>query len=394
MKHICLGFLVILIILSCSRKPDKLDNKPIKAIQKPVIILITVDCLRYKNMYGLGYEKKTCPYLSNFIKNGVTFTHAYSAGAWTIPSLISMLTSLPSTSHGVWTRGYALNPSILTLPKVLERNGYYCPNICYLTSDPMFANLGFSDFLGRELYLAKGDTALLDMLEDVKRGKKPAFLYYHNQSLHLPYLPEEKYLKPFLPSYNLSKKEKETLDQVKSQAILDKGSIDINDRLREVIIAYYDGMLSQIDESLFKPLWESIQGDAIRNNVIVIISADHGEELFEHGWIGHASTSLSGQVYEEVIRVPFIIYAPQRLPSGKSIDYPVSTLDIMPTILELVGIDSPKGIMGMSLKSLKRRSGRSVICETTLGGYRTEGEMKGDRFHVLIKNNIKTSKRK
>ncbi|MBN1232693.1 MAG: sulfatase [Candidatus Coatesbacteria bacterium] len=393
-----ISYALILFIFCCSNKASSLPRKyEISRVnlENPLVILLTIDSFRSSNISGLGYKKKTTPFLDRFIDNGIVFRNSYTACAWTIPSLISILTGLPSTSHGVWTRGWCLSRHVLTLPDILKKDGYHVPDICYLTSDPMFGNIGLESFMGREIYIAHGDTALLEMLEEYKKNPRATFLFYHNRTLHLPYNSADEYLKQFLPETEPDSLTKENLKFLKEQAIIDKGTYIFGDLEKQIIEANYNGALHQIDFSLIKPLWEILQTEPFRNNVILIISTDHGEELFEHGWIGHASTSLSGQVYEEVIKIPLIIYAPSFFKKKAEINELVSTLDIMPTILDLAGIELPSSIMGESLLPVicgEKRKGH-IVCETTVGGYRAEEKESSVIIQVLIYQGWKIIKR-
>ena len=74
-----------------------------------------------------------------------------------------------------------------------------------------------------------------------------------------------------------------------------------------------------------------------------MITADHGEELLDHGFVGHASTSLNGHSYDEVIRIPLIFRYPGALPKGRVVDEQVQNIDILPTILDILGKKMPGG---------------------------------------------------
>jgi arylsulfatase A-like enzyme len=81
----------------------------------------------------------------------------------------------------------------------------------------------------------------------------------------------------------------------------------------------------------------------ILDNALVIVTSDHGEEFFEHGHIGHSKT-----LYEEVLHVPFMISWPGQLPAGMTYDETVALVDVMPTLLSLLGIEPPSGVQGLS----------------------------------------------
>jgi arylsulfatase A-like enzyme len=109
------------------------------------------------------------------------------------------------------------------------------------------------------------------------------------------------------------------------------------------ILALYDGEIRFVDDHVAKIL-AKIDELGLRNETLVVVLSDHGDEFFEHGNKGHHRT-----VYEEVLRVPFVMRLPGTIPAGVVVAEPVSLVDLMPTILDLVGIDGPTGMEGRSL---------------------------------------------
>jgi hypothetical protein len=133
----------------------------------------------------------------------------------------------------------------------------------------------------------------------------------------------------------------------------------------------YDGEVRRMDD-YFEEILKILDETGAAQNTLVVVTADHGEELFEHGMVGHASTSQRGTLYEEEIRIPLLIRFPGRIGPGIRIDRLVRNIDIMPTLLDLLQIDPPPGLQGRSLAPLLEGGDlpeAPAICETTLGGY-------------------------
>jgi arylsulfatase A-like enzyme len=120
---------------------------------------------------------------------------------------------------------------------------------------------------------------------------------------------------------------------------------------------------------------------------VIVVTADHGEELFDHGWIGHASTSRRATLFEEAVRIPWIVRYPPRIPAGRVVRGPAAQVDMMPTILDLAGVPTAGGVQGVQDPRLGPRGSwkgesrlpvlvaggtipdHAVFAETTLAGY-------------------------
>jgi hypothetical protein len=120
---------------------------------------------------------------------------------------------------------------------------------------------------------------------------------------------------------------------------------------------------------------------------MLVITADHGEELFEHGFIGHASTAVHSTLHDEVLKIPLIFYAPSRLKKGRTLHSQVRQVDVMPTILDLAGLPRPEMLNGVSL--LPRMKGKaedtplSAISESIMGGYQRRPDQEGIMLRSL-----------
>lgn len=96
-------------------------------------------------------------------------------------------------------------------------------------------------------------------------------------------------------------------------------------------------------------LFAKLEEDGWGRNLVFVLTSDHGEEFFEHGATSHGSS-----LYEEMLRVPLLIHAPGMFPEGRRVRTPVQTIDIYPTLLEVLGIEEPPGLRGTSLVPLIR----------------------------------------
>ena len=167
--------------------------------------------------------------------------------------------------------------------------------------------------------------------------------------------------------------------------IIKYGSVDFREEDKSPITALYDGQLKQLDDYVGQ-LIEKMKGWHILDSTIIIITADHGEELLEHGFIGHASTSLNAQLHDETIRIPLIMRYPNKI-TPKIIPHISQQIDIMPTILDLIGLPVPSGLQGGSILPLlngsNTESSKDVYCETNKGGYQSTKEMQEYRIRCV-----------
>jgi hypothetical protein len=153
---------------------------------------------------------------------------------------------------------------------------------------------------------------------------------------------------------------------------------------QRALVSLYDGKIRKTDQEV-RELLESLNRHGLLERTIVVVTADHGEELFDHGWIGHASTSLSGTLYEEVIRVPLIMAGPG-IPRGRVVSAQVQGVDLMPTLLDLQKITPPPFIQGRSFLPLlqgRRLEPRMAFAETTVCGRSCPEGPAQDRLQTL-----------
>src|SRR3990170_3090161 len=349
----------------------------------PNILLFTIDACRPDHFGCYGYNRNTTPNIDRLAGDGVLFTHAFSQSAWTTPGMISIFTSLYTPTHGVDAKDRTLKDDVLTLTKVLKKNGYAAPVLPKFVDIPNYWHLGF-EVVDKEQFQAEEGEDLLKLLEAYK-GQR-FFIWYHYHGLHLPYNPQNPYDKIFQEDiFNGISADTEAVSVVKKKSVIKNNSVNFNSTDRKVIIALYDGQVRQLDDYIGQ-LTEKMKKWGILDNTVIIVTSDHGEELFEHGFIGHASTSLNAKLYDEIIHIPLIIWWPKKI-KHRVVDELVQQIDVMPTILDILGLPIPEGLHGYSLSTLMRgkpaHNLRPVFCETILGGYQSTKEMEDIKLRCI-----------
>ncbi|MGA1796888.1 MAG: tetratricopeptide repeat protein [bacterium] len=305
------------------------------------LLLITIDTLRADHLGCYGYRDANTPAIDRLSSKGVLFTRAFTPVPITLPSHVTILTGLYPLQHGVRNNGnYLLDPEVLTMAEVMKDHGLHTGAcIGAFVLDSLFGlDQGF-DFYEDSLP-KEGAAAIL--LENERRGEEvtragldwlsalregPFFLWLHYFDPHAVYLPPS----PFREQY--------------------KGHL-------------YDGEIAYTDHCI-GDLFLGMERLGLMDKTAVILTSDHGEGLGEHGEPTHAIF-----VYDTTMHVPLIIHDPLgTIPAGR-IDEMVSTLDILPTVLDLFGIPlkgaSTKTLPGKSLLPLMTGNGHSFDREILL----------------------------
>lgn len=364
-------------------------NVPRPSRQTPTdinVILLTIDSIRPDHLGCYGYDKPTSPNIDAMAEGGRLFRRAFSQSAWTIPGIMSILTSLQPPVHKVEQRGDVLDPGITTLFDRFREAGYTVPNICFLLTIPEFATMrvGPSE---EKYYADDDDDELLRWLDENHESK--FFAWFHHRGVHLPYKAGEEAMSMFVPELGPEEELSSGLRAVLSAAaVVPVGTAEFEEGDRPIVEALYDAEVKDLDAFVGR-LNSRLRKYGILDKTLIVITADHGEELLDHGFVGHASTMKAATLYDEVIRIPLIISLPGHLPGGREINEQVQQIDVMPTILDMAGIPIPPGVQGKSLVPMlydperERESSTPVFAETIYGGYQATKEMAKTRWRSV-----------
>jgi len=332
-----------LFALSCHREPPRPRN----------VILILVDTLRADRLSAWGYARPTSPNLDAFARESVRFDNARSQSACTFPSANSVLTSRwPAAFLGQPEQAMGIPAGIPSLAEILRSRGFHTVAVsasAVVRKSPSRFNPkgGFDrgfDVFQEDCVWQHADCVSNEAAAHLRRGKKPLFLYLQYIDPHGPYRPPDSWRHRFATGTP----EKEWVRKGDPNPIgdwlykgepnpgLTPGDLQYLKDLYDEEIAYFDSQLAE--------LLGSIRAAGLLDDSLVILASDHGEEFLEHGDIKHCRN-----LFDTSAHVPLLV----RIPGigGKTVSRPVQNLDLVPTILDYIGVGSKQNrFNGRSLR--------------------------------------------
>jgi choline-sulfatase len=341
---------------------------PRAAERPPNILLITADSLRADRIDWSGGRT---PALAALARRGTRFTRAYTVTPWTAPSLVSIFTGLYPPTHGVENRDDSTPKALPTLPRLLAARGFTLRNYGFFTAVSYFRNLGLPEqaVAGAEI---EGARALAEWLPS---APEPFFAWIHFVEPHLPY---------GAGGYEAAEA------KVKGSSGLERSQVSATVPLgagysfapgdRDKLVALYDADVERMDAEIGRVL-AALERKSPASRTLVCFTADHGEELLDHGWVGHASTSGEAKLVDEVLHVP-LVFAGPGVPAGGVAASLAQNVDVTPSLLELAGVPRPKSMQGVSLvKALGGGSPRKrLFFSTSVGGHLTPEARRTERL--------------
>lgn len=395
---------VALLLSSRSVRPSQSSDKPL--CKRCNVLLIDIDNFRADALPCMGYRRNTTPNICHLAGKGVLFTKNVSQSYWTLPSILSTLTSLYPSAHNVFSmEKQVLDPRIMTLAQVLRNEGY--STFFDGTADEVYISESNKGTRGYDTVINETPSTPGALKDSWLRSlttaslKQPFFLHLNSWHPHVPYLHDPK--KPYIETMKKPTDFPETEEDIDAlmkpyvashyreiftpQAISENNelfhtseknadaiyqfykSIDRNDRERllykrwhnfmSVYVDYirkngsdatahlrllYDTLLWDID-TVVGSILDEVKEKNLFSNTIIVISSPHGEEFNEHGSISH-----EGGNYNELIHTPLILYVPNV--RHRAASEVTQNIDLFPTLVELLGTPRLPQFQGQSLVPL------------------------------------------
>jgi len=289
------------------------------------IVLITIDTLRTDRISCYGSDRVDTPNIDGFAGEGVLFTNAATTVPFTLPAHSSILTGLYPPGHGVRENvGYTLDPRVPTLAEVLSIAGWSTAGFvsAFVLDGRWGVGRGFGRFFddfdlsgfesaNLSSVQRRGDETVAEAIRwlDERPPDRPFFLWLHLYDPHDPYEPPE----PYRSGYA--------------------------DRPYDGEVAFTDSLIGE-----FRKAFED---RGLLGSTLFILTSDHGEGLGDHGESSHGFF-----LYDTTVHVGLIVRLPGGEPAGRTVDAAVSHVDLVPTILDAVGLDAPQPLDGESLLPL------------------------------------------
>ncbi len=396
-------FLILLLMIVIFILSFYKTNKNIKPLCRDCnVVLIDIDCLRADHLGYFGYERNTSPNIDEFANKSIVFKNFFADGSMTTMSKMSVYTSLYPHVHGVRPRIPILNKSYEIKTKSLDKKFYTVAEILkregYLTAwvgpigDTCFPlefgfGRGFKYFF--EEFSYENKSIISDWIKDNKNKK--FFISLSSYEVHNPYFPDRKIIKKFTKNetaINIREeikkrrneeivnnpetffeinfiKENPELFSNKEKLRKSLKKLCLNDSIqirqcyritdtdfhtlaeslgKDLLIDLFDAETYEEDQK-FKLFFDILDENNLLNNTIIILYSNHGEAFWEHGVWNHGA-----ELYEENIHVPLIIYIPHE--QSKEINSLVQGIDILPTLLDLLGVKIPEQAQGRSILPL------------------------------------------
>ena len=342
--------------------------------RRPNVVLYVVDTVRADRLGVYGYGKPTSPRLDAFAADAVLFENAYAQSSWTRPAVASLFTGLLPPAHRTVGRRSVLPEEAVTLAEILAAHGYEGlglvrnPNVGRAFG---FAQ-GFTRFRSED---RERDETMLDRvrlwLDERQDAEAPFFLFLHAIDPHGPYDPAPEFEEMFDAGVAPDR-----YRTVRYLLQLNRGEVEPEPGTAEALSRLYDAEVAQNDRA-FGELLDELEARGLSGDAAVIYVSDHGEEFAEHGRWEHGLS-----LYEEVLRVPLVM----RLPGvpARRIQTPAQHVDLLPTLLAYLGIESPP-TDGRDLLAARRRGDAPLDVYTHLDvdGHRAASVMRG-RYKLVL----------
>lgn len=286
------------------------------------LVLVSIDTLRADRLPAYGYEGVETPAIDRLVADAVLFERAYSHSPQTLPAHVSMFTGLLPVEHGVRDNlGFAVGPEQTLLPELLTPLGYRSAAVVssYVLRKEVGLARGFETYDDRlpqappsasSVQVQRDGSDSLQVaerwLEEAAVPGAPVFLFLHLYEPHTPYAPPDRFAR----------------------------------------YAPYDGEIAYADEIVGR-LFDTLRARGLYDEALIVLLSDHGEGLGDHGEQEHGVF-----LYDEAIRVPLVVKLPGGREAGRRVAVPVQHIDLLPTLLDLVGAPAPATLRGRSLRPL------------------------------------------
>ena len=312
------------------------------------VLLISIDTLRADHLGCYGYDRPTSPNLDALAAEGAVFEDASATSPWTVSSHFSILTGLFPRSHGVDGWAKPMPADIRTLAGHFSELGFATGafvNHVILNAERGFGT-GFDTYVVEDEKLNPVGKSRV-ILENanrwlIERGDERFFLFVHLYDVHSSYISMPKFKRRFTGDY-----EGDVNGFAQQLKDFRLGELEWDDSDVGHLVDLYDAGIAQIDDTL-GVFFDGMRARGQWDDTLVIVTSDHGEEFLEHGDVLHGGT-----LFQELLHVPLILRGPG-IPAGTRSAHEVTLVDLVPTVLSIIGAPAPGDVEGIDLRPVLR----------------------------------------
>lgn len=316
------------------------------------IVFVSFDALQAAHVGSLGYARNVTPTIDAMAKAGFNFSNNISVASWTVPASMSWFTGVYPSEHRL-TNKFAvfnppqnvlsnlkqLSPNLVTLAEVLKQNGYATGGFTGNAgvSGGFGYGQGFDTYFFEKGKFGSMGVSIPQALEWLKEHKsRKFFMFLHGYDMHGQNVPAEGFDYRFVDKgYDMKFKGTAQEQEALREEGLEKGAVSLRPEDIKFWRAIYDEKIQRTD-ARFKKFLEEFKKMGLMDKTLFVLTSDHGTEFFEHKRMDHGFS-----LYDELIHVPLVIKLPGQK-SGKVIRDQVSSIDVMPTILDLLDVKMPE----------------------------------------------------
>jgi len=383
-------------VLRADYAPDgSLAQRPAE-LARANVVLVSIDTLRADYLGTYGQELPTSPALDALAEESVVFERALSCSPWTTPAHLSLMTSLYPAIHGIFeypTPG-VLDPRVVTLAEILRAHGWRTAG--FTEGGHARGSTGLADGFERFPDWEPIETHYPSRLSaNVRRAThwldegpgEPFFLFFHTYEPHYEYGPPSAYVELVAPDFDATREERRLAGALNAWNAGGGVSLEqlgvlyrhhLQGRLRKLPVARREVLLERLEEfarsewrgspgfaddlqyirmlyaaeirrtdELLATLFDRLRDMGVWERTLVVVTSDHGEGLMDHGELEHGAS-----FFDEVLRVPLMIRFPGGWHAGLRHGAQVRTVDVVPTVLDWIGLPVPRAAVGRSLLPL------------------------------------------
>ncbi|HXV76621.1 MAG TPA: sulfatase [Candidatus Polarisedimenticolaceae bacterium] len=307
------------------------------------LVLVSIDTLRADRLGCYGHPRPTSPVIDALARDGVIFDDASAPSPWTKPSHGALLSGRYPSRNGLTTMAGELDAQTPHLAELLRDAGFQTVAIVnskLLTQGGLARGFDHVEYLPYRQGDRRGSPVSSTAVEllDRRDQRRRLFAFIHYMDVHSDYVSLPRYEEMFVRPYD------GYADGSTQQLYrFSLGLFDLDRRDADHLLDLYDAGIRQIDDRIGR-LVDYLKQQGLLDETLVVVLSDHGEEFLEHGSVLHGHSQ-----FQEVVRVPLLLCGPT-VPRGVRVSTPVSLVDVMPTVIDLLGLPLPDRLDGLPLR--------------------------------------------